>query len=488
MITQSITRIKTREESVKSKTTSGIGWMIIVSTFVLICSASVFAQTSQVGAKKVDFIQKFDEDNDGKVSRGEFPGGDEGFNTYDKNQDGYIDKGEAPKGPPSKRRGRSFIQKFDKDNDGKVSSGEFPGGDERFNIYDENQDGYIIDKKRVQKDIIGKSVEDWTFEEGAPCRIKILDAKYKKDTAVVDISIKAVKQVPTKPGWLGKQGKLRLEYEYAANDWNIINIKATSFSKLPFYDAYAVWKTAGRPLLVAADEGDVEMVKTLLDEGANPNIRARRGGETAFMIAVERGNVDVAKLLAEKGADVNATSRAGFTALMVAARAKQAQMVRFLLDKGADVNRKGPFGCTALLLAIEGWPSQPSVSDKDLVSIVSALADRGADVNVRDDRKFTALLLALKEGKEAVVQILLDKGADVNMVAGKSDLTPLMEAVAMGRPSIVKMLLKKGADVNAKKNGVTALSIAYANKNIELIQILTKAIQGSTDHQSLFTP
>jgi len=431
--------------------------------------------------KGVGFIGRFDKNNDGRVSRKEFPGSDHKFKHLDKNKDSYIDEGEAPRRPrPHGRRSGSFMQKFEEDNDGKVSRAEFLGADERFNRHDENQDGYIIGEKHIQKDIIGKSIEGWTFEKGAPCRIEILDAKYEKDTAVVHVSIKAVKHVRRTPGWMGKQGKLRLGYEYAENDWNLVNIKAASLSELAINDAYAVWKTAGHPLLVAADEGDVEMVRTLLDKGADLEVRARRGGETVLMIAAARGYVDVAKILVENGADVYATSGAGLTALMVAARARQAQMVRYLLDKGADANCKGPLGSTALLLATEGRAGDLSVSDKDLVSIVSALVDKGANVNARDDRGLTALWFALREGKEAVIKVLLDKGADVNMVAGKAGLTPLMEAVAMGCPSIVKILLENGAEVNAKKNGVTALDIAKtsrarANKKIVLIEILKKA-------------
>jgi len=47
-----------------------------------------------------DFIQRFDSDNDRKVSKDEFPGPDETFNRLDQNGDGYVSKNEAPKGPP----------------------------------------------------------------------------------------------------------------------------------------------------------------------------------------------------------------------------------------------------------------------------------------------------------------------------------------------------------------------------------------------------
>ncbi len=90
------------------------------------------------------FIKKFDKDGDGKVSQDEFPGPAEHFKELDASGDGYIDAAEAPKGPPHHgMMGGDFIQKFDKDADGKVSKAEFPGPAEHFNQLDTNSDGYI---------------------------------------------------------------------------------------------------------------------------------------------------------------------------------------------------------------------------------------------------------------------------------------------------------------------------------------------------------
>ena len=62
-----------------------------------------------------------------------------------------IDESEALKGPsPRMRKGGGFIQRFDKNNDGKVSKEEFTGLDKVFNRYDKNQDGYI-DKSEDSK-------------------------------------------------------------------------------------------------------------------------------------------------------------------------------------------------------------------------------------------------------------------------------------------------------------------------------------------------
>ena len=87
------------------------------------------------------FIAQFDKNQDGKVSKDEFPGPDDHFTRLDKNNDGFIDESEVPKGPPE--RGRNFMADFDKNKDGKVSKEEFQGPDELFTRMDKNSDGFI---------------------------------------------------------------------------------------------------------------------------------------------------------------------------------------------------------------------------------------------------------------------------------------------------------------------------------------------------------
>lgn len=57
------------------------------------------------GTCRKDFIADFDKNNDGKVSKDEFPGPEEHFTRLDTDQDGYLSAEEAPKGPPAHKRG-----------------------------------------------------------------------------------------------------------------------------------------------------------------------------------------------------------------------------------------------------------------------------------------------------------------------------------------------------------------------------------------------
>src|SRR5436190_1806753 len=79
-------------------------------------------------------------------------------------------------------------------------------------------------------------------------------------------------------------------------------------------------------------------------------------------------------------------------------------------------------------------------------AIVQMLLDRGADVAAKDQSGRTPLHRAAKNGHEAVVQMLVDRGADV---AAKDQWgrTPLHRAAKNGHEAVVQMLVDRGADV-----------------------------------------
>ncbi|EOD43980.1 putative ankyrin repeat protein [Neofusicoccum parvum UCRNP2] len=94
-----------------------------------------------------------------------------------------------------------------------------------------------------------------------------------------------------------------------------------------------------------------------------------------------------------------------------------------------------------------------------LVGPVQMLLDKGADVNAQGGYYGNALQVASSRGYEKVVQILLDKEADVNargsfynFQAGRDeeDVTPLYTTSFEGYEKVVQMLLEKNADVNAQ--------------------------------------
>jgi hypothetical protein len=139
-------------------------------------------------------------------------------------------------------------------------------------------------------------------------------------------------------------------------------------------------------------------------------------------------------------------------------------LVKTLLDKNVDVNAQDENYGTAL----------QAVSEEGHVQIVDMLLNRGADVNVstQDGYYGTALQAASDRGHKQIVEMLLDRGADVN-AQGKYHVTALHMASDRGYEQIVKMLLDKGADVNVQGEYYgTALQEALEEGHEQVVKML----------------
>lgn len=108
-------------------------------------------------------------------------------------------------------------------------------------------------------------------------------------------------------------------------------------------------KNGVTPLMSACRQGNLDMVKILLEAGANVNEPKSPKGRTPLMVACAYySDVEVCKLLIARGADVNAKANDGTTALMLAADNAKAGVVELLLAQKADINVKDKNGKTAL--------------------------------------------------------------------------------------------------------------------------------------------
>uniref|UniRef100_A0A8C0UWF8 Ankyrin repeat and KH domain-containing protein 1-like n=1 Tax=Cyanistes caeruleus TaxID=156563 RepID=A0A8C0UWF8_CYACU len=170
------------------------------------------------------------------------------------------------------------------------------------------------------------------------------------------------------------------------------------------------------PLMEAAQEGHLELVKYLLAAGANVHATTATG-DTALTYACENGHTDVADVLLQAGADLEHESEGGRTPLMKAARAGHLCTVQFLISKGANVNRATANNDhTVVSLACAGGH----------LAVVELLLAHGADPTHRLKDGSTMLIEAAKGGHTNVVSYLLDYPNNVLSVpaADLSQLTP----------------------------------------------------------------
>jgi ankyrin repeat protein len=180
------------------------------------------------------------------------------------------------------------------------------------------------------------------------------------------------------------------------------------------------WRSYSALLLVVRDshygidlarkDKVVAIVKSLLKHGANPNIRLKQpkaltandvslDGATPILLAAEVNNTEVVKALLDAGADPHITTEQGMTPLIMAAgggtdiqrarvpeeQAKALETVKLLAEHGVDITAIGQYGWTALHAA----------SYQGLKDVIEYLVSKGADVNEMDSFGQTPLSIAL---------------------------------------------------------------------------------------------
>lgn len=128
------------------------------------------------------------------------------------------------------------------------------------------------------------------------------------------------------------------------------------------------------PLVRAAGAGDLELVRLLLDAGADPDAECGcAGGETPLWAATLVGAADVVAELLARGVDPNATAFHGATALHVAAQRGRPDIARLLRDAGADAGVADGGGRTPADWAGPGWRDDPQAAPGLLATGIRAL-------------------------------------------------------------------------------------------------------------------
>lgn len=161
------------------------------------------------------------------------------------------------------------------------------------------------------------------------------------------------------------------------------------------------------------------------------------------------------------------------------------EIIQILINNGVDINRQNEGEPTALMYAVEA-------GSKDLAEI---LINKGATVNLKgpSGSTITALMWAVRnnnvempyetylEVAMEIVNMLLKNGVEIN-AQNEEGRTALMYAVSEGSKELTEILIKNGANVNLKDiNGDTALIIAIGNENEEISELLIKSGANTND-------
>ncbi|UNF62747.1 ankyrin repeat domain-containing protein [Spiroplasma poulsonii] len=315
------------------------------------------------------------------------------------------------------------------------------------------------------------------------------------------------------------------------------------------------------PLFVATSINNPEMVQLLLDNGADINLQ-NKNGITPLNFAVIKKNLKMVQLLLDKGANVsiqnelitliseifynkeeddfsefdnsipevaddnlqdendrNSLGKSDwfidliFRRKLILKMQDSFKMAKILINNAADVNdqkkseliyliyeklhndaKNDKFDTKNIFLdSVKGYDLgdintilklreniQIKLAFKDSngheiknnPEIVQLLLDKGADVNLQNKNGDIPLITAIKNNDLKMVQLLLDNGADINLQNKNVDI-PLITAIKNNDLKMVQLLLDKGADVNLQnKNGLIPLDYAMDRNNKELVQFL----------------
>ncbi len=237
------------------------------------------------------------------------------------------------------------------------------------------------------------------------------------------------------------------------------------------------------PIMAAAAGDKTEMVRLLLDRGADIESSDVLGTNSLLLASIGL-RYNTVSLLLERKANVNAfVKTTGDNALMYVINQSRTEhekesirMMNLLIANGININFQGPQGNTALMYA-SGWGVATKNPER-----AKLLLDKGAKVNLQNKKGETALMMAANRGHVETAKLLIERGANLEL-KDKNGRTALMNASAAtidlkstnsDFPELVKLLLNKGADINAKdKNKSTALSLAKKNGHKKIVAILT---------------
>lgn len=297
----------------------------------------------------------------------------------------------------------------------------------------------------------------------------------------------------------------------------------------PSIDLEASYGHVGTPLIYATLNSSPDILKILIDHGADVNKTLTPDHLNSLMLAIHSGKKEQSWLLAgsnicpshtdakqwnslhyaasfkgspkllrkliEIGCDHNGVTREGMTPLHHAVISGNIDIVQILVEMKADVDRIDENGLTALHYAayLGLWEvvkilltagSRPNKKTYNKVTslhfaakhnhclVVKELLNCFVDINAITLQCNTPLHYAACNGNEEMVSILLQNGADIN-VSNKDNDLPIHLACLRGAVNVVKLLYFNGSSLNCRnKNNMSPLHNAIISANEELIKFL----------------
>jgi ankyrin repeat protein len=268
----------------------------------------------------------------------------------------------------------------------------------------------------------------------------------------------------------------RLEYAVRTNDIDRCRYLIQECKTNPNFRGINYTGYPEYTLLTFAIHNRREVIRFLLDNGADPNYLQADGKSPLYFAIFNHQQIDIIQLLLDKGANKNYIHN-GYSLLFLALYQRLINVAEVLIRNNVNINflYGGRSALQYILLRHNVDHLGTPVETNNLLEL---LITNGANVNVRGDEGRTPLMdCSYHQDNSYIATSLLDHGAEIEAV--NVDLrTPLMIACEYGRPNMTRLLVSRGAQVNkVDRNGRTAMMLAILDgyNTIEIIQILLGA-------------
>ncbi len=318
----------------------------------------------------------------------------------------------------------------------------------------------LVGDVRILKEVLEAGADPYVEKEGNPPTI--LRAVSRGDIDVIKTAMPYLKKNPE--AW----NKLLLKMIYRAirddkkdvlttlledKDINTFELfgknllmHCVGWENMDFFNRLLEWgadinaktEKGGTALVQAAMNDQRDFAGTLLEKGADPNVMV--AGRLLLSGVAFRGKTAMMQILLENGAQVDAASSNGETALFSAAKGRSAEGVRLLLARGANPNAETTEGKTPLVVAI----------NDGLLNVAVMLLQKGADANsVYGERSL--LEKALLGENDGIAVQLIKYGAQWDLPDSRKD--PLIElAIKKGCVKTVQLMFQKGAELQVSES------------------------------------